>query len=99
MDEFDLKRTIAYNVPLVIKAINNKELLDNEWLWIGNQNSEDPTSPIYVIERADKYILFPQKEEDLKCGIKNLVRAIAILSFVPHGIHIFDLHFESKNKW
>lgn len=84
---------LAYNVPRFMQyiidrgGVNNDEM---EWL-----RDEKLGSLQDILAKADEYILYSDTIEKLEQGFFNLVLAIAILSFSPGGINVWDMHFEA----
>ena len=92
-----MRLLLHHNVPRFIghiKQFGGVKL--EEWEWLQCSDNLSPENPEGVIARADSYLLYPKNEETFKQGLFVLVKAIAIMSFVPGGIHIFGFHFSSE---
>lgn len=88
---------LHHNVPRFIAHIKNRGgVQEEEWEWLRNSEDTSLDYPKGVMANADVYLVCPSNIEDFKRGLFVLVKAIALLSFVPGGIHIFDLHFCSE---
>lgn len=101
MDESQLwliqMRSLLYhNVPRFIQHIASMGGVSaDEWAWLQCQENS-PDSPEGILNEADKYLMYPKNMEVFKKGLSVLTRAIAIMSFVPGGIHLLNLHFCSE---
>lgn len=96
MKYVEMRILLVCNVPRFVKHIKDRGgVTDNEWQWLKCED-ENPDCLVGVLARADKYLLYPKNEEIFKHGLFTLVKAIAIISFIPEGIHIFGFHFCSE---
>jgi hypothetical protein len=66
-----------------------------EWHWLQCEEEED-IYPIHVINHADKYLFYPKDEKTFNHGLFVLIKALAIMAFIPEGVRIFGLRFCSK---
>jgi hypothetical protein len=97
---------LHHNVPRFIAHIKNRGgVSEEEWLWIQSEEYTNPEVPQGMLAMADKYLLLANKYQKhlsaakyLDKGLFVLVKAIAILSFCPGGVHLFDLYFSSDIK-
>jgi hypothetical protein len=90
-----IKALLLHNVPRFISHIKARGgATEEETKWLTCE-TEEFEYPIYIIERADEYLLFPKNKEIFNKSLFILVKALAIMSFIPCGISFFDLHFDS----
>lgn len=91
-----LPSLLAHNVPRFIQHIVSRGgVTDDEISWL-QCASDLPEYPEGLFNRADEYLLYPKDQKTFDKGLFVLTRAIAIMAFVPGGIHIFGLHFCSQ---
>ncbi|MGL5922861.1 hypothetical protein [Chroococcidiopsis sp.] len=91
-----LPNLLHHNVPRFIAHIQNRGgVTDDEMHWLRCED-DTPEYPEGLFNRADEYLLYPKDQATFEKGLFVLVRAIAIMSFVPGGVHIFGLHFSSQ---
>lgn len=83
---------VKHNVPRFIHHIQKRGgICEEEWQWLQNEDALE-----VVLDRADECLLYPNSEEEFKGSLFILVKAIAIMAFIPGGIHIFDTWFCSE---
>ena len=83
-----LDKLIQHNVPRYIKFILDKGgVTEEDFRWLRSSEVEE------VMERADSKLLYPTNADDYIQSVRVLAIAIAIMSFSPGGIHIFDYWF------
>lgn len=88
---------LHHNVPRFIAHIKKRGgVQPEEWEWLLNSDDTRMDCPEGVMANADVYLVCPSNIEDFKKGLFVLVKTLAILSFVPGGVHIFDLHLSSE---
>ncbi|MGL5876486.1 MAG: hypothetical protein ACRC2V_01675 [Xenococcaceae cyanobacterium] len=105
-----LPSLLHHNVPRFIAHIQKSDVLggsfppkararggvtDEEMQWLQCPN-DTPEYPEGMFNRADEYLLYPKDQKTFEKGLFVLVRAIAIMAFIPGGVHIFSLHFSSQ---
>jgi hypothetical protein len=87
---------LEYNVPRFIEHIKKRGgVTDAELLWLQCED-EDVTYPLEMITRADEYLLYPRSQEIFDKSLFTLVKALAIMSFIPGGVRFLNLHFCSE---
>jgi hypothetical protein len=91
----NLRSLFHHNVPRFISHIKSRGLSEEEWHWLQCEE-ENANYPLHVINHADRYLFYPRDEEIFNHGLLVLVKAIAIMSFIPEGVRIFGLHFCSE---
>ncbi len=87
---------LHHNVPRFIEYIKQRGgVTDDEINWL--QCTDDTlNNPEGMLARADEYLLYPKDEKTFTSGLFVLVLALAIMSFIPGGVHFFGLHFCSE---
>lgn len=106
-NDFDTETTLAlllkHNVPRYIKYFHEIGGVDAyEWDWLtygcGDEakDIDNPDYPAGMILRADQLLLFPDDEQVFKKSLSILVRAIAIMSFVPGGVRFNGVVYDSQ---
>jgi hypothetical protein len=89
-----MRSLLYYNVPRFIKHIGERGgVSEEEWQWIKYQDDENPDYPMGLMSRADVLLLYPKDEETFKKGLFVLVKALAIMAFIPGGVRFGGLHF------
>lgn len=93
-----MQSLLAHNVPRFIRHIKNRGgVNDEEFAWLKSEE-ESIDYPLGVVMRADEYLLYPKNEKVFKQGLFVLVKALAIMSFIPDGVRLFGLHFCSQTE-
>ncbi|MBD2492493.1 hypothetical protein [Aulosira sp. FACHB-615] len=101
---------LHHNVPRFVKHIKDRGGVSNEeWEWLHfhepqpddhkkwkQWHKDDANYPQGVLARADEYLLFPKNRQVFEQGLFVLVRALAIMAFVPGGVRMVGLHFCSE---
>jgi hypothetical protein len=91
-----MRSLLHHNVPRFIQHIAQRGgVTTEEMQWISCQE-DSPDYPEGMLARGDEYLLYPKNEEVFKKGLFVLVRAIAIMSFVPEGVRFLGLQFCSQ---
>ena len=91
-----MRSLLHHNVPKFIQHIAQRGGVNTEEMqWIGCEE-DNPDYPMSLILRADEYLLYPKSEKAFEKGLFVLVKALAIMSFVPEGVRIFGLQFCSQ---
>lgn len=92
-----MRSLLHHNVPRFIKCISKRGGVNQaEWQWLQHGDDLSIEHPKGIMARGDEYLLYPKNEKIFKQGLFVLVKAIAIMSFIPGGVHIFGLHFCSE---
>lgn len=93
MDWNQLQAFLLHNVPRFIEHIKDRGgVSDEEFQWLQCQ-SESPDHPEGLFMRADEYLLYPKDEKTLEKGLFVLTLCLALLSFFPGGVRVFNLDF------
>ncbi|ALF52235.1 hypothetical protein ACX27_04215 [Nostoc piscinale CENA21] len=88
---------LYHNVPRFIACIKSRGgVKPEEWEWLQYSKDTSTEHPEGIMARADEYLVCPNSVEKFKKGLSVLVKAIAIMSFVPGGIHTFGLWFSPE---
>lgn len=87
---------LHHNVPRFIAHIQNRGGVTNSEIQWLQCDIDTPEYPEGLLARADEYLLYPKNQETFDKALFVLTLAIAIMSFVPGGIHFFGLHFCSE---
>lgn len=91
-----MRSILHHNVPRFITHIKERGgVSDEEWRWLKCEENS-PQYPEAIINRADEYLLFPKSEEDFNQGLFILIKALAIMSFIPDGVRFLGLRFCSQ---
>jgi hypothetical protein len=90
----EMRSLLYHNVPRFIQYIAQRGgVSDEEMRWI-NCQEDSSDYPEGMLSRGDQYLLYPKNEEIFKKGLFVLVKALAIMSFVPGGVRMCGLHFD-----
>lgn len=88
---------LYHNVPRFIAHIKNRGgVQPEEWEWLSESEDTNINHPEGVFARADEYLVCPNSLEKFQKGLLVLVKCLAIMSFIPGGIHFFGLHFSAE---
>ncbi len=91
-----MRSLLHHNVPRFIKHILDRGgVSDAEREWLKRED-ESPDCMSGILAKADEYLLFPKNKKIFDQGLFVLVRALAIMSFIPGGVRIMGLHFCSE---
>jgi hypothetical protein len=89
-----IKTLLHYNVPRFIKHIAQRGGVSaEEWQWIKHEDDDNPDYPMGLMSRADVLLLYPKDETTFKKALFVLVKALAIMAFIPGGVRVCGLHF------
>jgi hypothetical protein len=84
---------LYYNVPRFIKHIGQRGGVSAEEMQWMKCQEDSPDYPEGMLSRGDEYLLYPKDEETFKKGLFVLVKALAIMAFIPGGVRFGGLHF------
>lgn len=87
---------LAHNVPRFVAHISERGGVTNDELAWLQCEKEKPDYPQEIFARADEYLFYPKDEKTFNQGLFVLTLALAIMSFIPGGVHVFGLHFCSE---
>ncbi len=91
-----IRSLLHHNVPRFIACIKQRGGVSaDEWTWLQCQENS-PDYPEGIFNEADRYLMYPKNMKIFKQGLSVLTRAVAIMSFIPGGIHLLNLHFCSE---
>ena len=86
---------LCHNVPRFVAHIKARGLKEEEWHWL-QCDKEDINYPMHLLLQADKYLFYPKDDQTFNHALFVLVKAIAIMAFIPGGVRVFGLHFCSE---
>jgi hypothetical protein len=89
-----MRSLLHHNVPRFIQHIAQRGGVSGEEMqWISCQD-DNPEYPEGLLSRGDALLLYPKDEATFKKGLFVLVKALAIMAFVPGGVKFCGLHFD-----
>lgn len=91
--EESLQAILECNVPRFQSVIRQRGgVNEREWSWLIN-DTMDLRYPMHLCDKADEYLLYPKDEKTFNQSLFTLVKALAIMSFIPGGVEFLGLNF------
>lgn len=103
-----MQQLLKHNVPRFIahmEARGGVQQREWDWLDMGSDESLDNKGKVlnarnesleFILDRADETLLYPKNHQVFGDAIALLVRAVAIMSYLPGGIRMCQYRFSHK---